>query len=87
MPKSLLRFATVFLCAIGLWGGLLVPGTTSQVQALESVRDDVVITTLDNGLTVVLAPRDWFCRVYCRGLDWGGFCPGTTRVEWHRPFL
>ena len=58
MPKSLLRFATVFLCAIGLWGGLLVPGATSQVQALESVRDDVVITTLDNGLTVVLAPRE-----------------------------
>ena len=58
MPKSLLRFATVLLCAIGLWGGLLVPGTTSQVQALESVRDDVIITTLDNGLTVVLAPRE-----------------------------
>ena len=40
MPKPLLRFATVILCAFGFWGGLLVPGTTSQVQALESVRDD-----------------------------------------------
>ena len=57
MPKPLLRTATVILVAIGLLGGLLVPGTTSHVQALESVRDDVVITTLDNGLTVVLAPR------------------------------
>ena len=57
MPKPLLRLATVIICAFGLWGGLLVPSATGQVQALDSVRDDIVIETLDNGLTVVVAPR------------------------------
>ena len=57
MPKSLLQLATVIICAFGLWGGLLVPSATGQVQALDSVRDDIVIETLDNGLTVVVAPR------------------------------
>ena len=57
MPKPLLRLATVIICVLGLWGGLLVPSATGQVQALDSVRDDIVIETLDNGLTVVVAPR------------------------------
>ncbi len=57
MPKPLLRLATVIICVFGLWGGLLVPSATGQVQALDSVRDDIVIETLDNGLTIVVAPR------------------------------
>ena len=57
MVKPFLRVAVVFLCAIGLWGGFLGPGTTGSSLALESVRDDVVIETLDNGLTVVLGPK------------------------------
>ena len=48
----------VFLCSIGLWAGLLFSGIGSSSLALESVRDDIVITTLDNGLTVVLAPKE-----------------------------
>lgn len=57
MVKTFLRTAVVFLCAAGLWAGSLVPGATGSSLALESVRDDIVIETLENGLTVVLAPK------------------------------
>ncbi len=57
MPGPVLRFGMALMCALGLWGGFLIPGTGTPILALESMRDDIVISTLDNGLTVVLAPK------------------------------
>ncbi len=57
MLRQLHRTTLIFLCALGLWAGLLVPFTSGQSLAQETVRDTITVTTLDNGLTVVLAPQ------------------------------
>ena len=53
--------ARLTLCALTVFSLLLtiLPSLSDQrALALDSIRDDVTVTSLDNGLTVILAPKD-----------------------------
>ncbi len=57
MPRRIYRFMVTFLCILGLWTGLLMPVNPGVSYAQTPVQDSITVTTLDNGLTVVLAPQ------------------------------
>ncbi len=57
MIGRLFRITTLLICVISLWAGFLNPWGPGPSLALESARESVVIETLENGLTVILAPK------------------------------
>ena len=58
MLAPTLRITVLLVCVLGLWAGFLNPWDTSPSFALESTRENIVVKTLDNGLTVILAPKE-----------------------------
>ncbi len=58
MLKLSHRIAFLLVCAVGLWAGILAPLAGGPSLAQDRVRDSITVTTLDNGLTVVLAPKE-----------------------------
>ena len=57
MPRFGVQFIAVILCAFGFWISELRLAGAKPAWVRASVRDDVTVTTLDNELTVVLAPK------------------------------
>ena len=56
--RSAARLALYTLAVLTLWLALLPPVSGQRALALDSIRADVTVTSLDNGLTVILAPKD-----------------------------
>ncbi|MCE2468640.1 MAG: insulinase family protein [Caldilineaceae bacterium] len=52
------RLSLCTLAVLTLWLALLPPVSSQRALALDSIRDDITVTSLDNGLTVILAPKD-----------------------------
>ena len=52
------RLSLSTLAVLALWLAILPPVSGQHALALDSIRDDVTVTSLDNGLTVILAPKD-----------------------------
>ena len=57
MPRFGVQFIAIALCAFGVWISELGLAGAQPAWVRASVRDDVTVTTLDNELTVVLAPK------------------------------